>query len=173
MAALSQPIHEHRGRHPKPPTSADSQVFDFHHPIIAATRNATKVMPISIQYRSRRLTVTRVELPNAVLSYRAQPERLHAMLRCLVLAALLTLASSSASAQTVRLDQYQHPSVSQGRRRRPHCLLGRTGRERSLFLHPAKDGHNGRASSGYHAAVCREEAASGNRPDRCALAWWS
>ena len=32
------------------------------------------------------------------------------MLRCLVIAALLTLASSSASAQTVRLDQYQHPS---------------------------------------------------------------
>ena len=85
-------------------------MFDFHHPIIAATRNATKVMPISIQYRSRRLTVTRVELPNAVLNYRAQPERLHAMLRCLVIAALLTLAFSSASAQTVRLDQYQHPS---------------------------------------------------------------
>ena len=56
------------------------------------------------------MTVTRVELPNAVLSYRAQPERLHAMLRCSVIAALLTLASSSASAQTVRLDQYQHPS---------------------------------------------------------------
>jgi Rap1a immunity proteins len=32
------------------------------------------------------------------------------MLRCLVVAALLTLVSSSASAQTVRLDQYQHPS---------------------------------------------------------------
>jgi hypothetical protein len=32
------------------------------------------------------------------------------MLQCLVIAALLTLASSSASAQTVRLDQYQHPS---------------------------------------------------------------
>src|SRR5215471_11569593 len=32
------------------------------------------------------------------------------MLRCLVIAALSTLASSSASAQTVRLDQYQHPS---------------------------------------------------------------
>ena len=32
------------------------------------------------------------------------------MLRCLVIAALSILASSSASAQTVRLDQYQHPS---------------------------------------------------------------
>ena len=32
------------------------------------------------------------------------------MLRYLVIAALLILASSSASAQTVRLDQYQHPS---------------------------------------------------------------
>jgi Rap1a immunity proteins len=32
------------------------------------------------------------------------------MLRCLVIAALLTLPSSSASAQSVRLDQYQHPS---------------------------------------------------------------
>jgi len=32
------------------------------------------------------------------------------MLRCLVIAALLALASSSASAQTVRLDQYRHPS---------------------------------------------------------------
>jgi hypothetical protein len=32
------------------------------------------------------------------------------MLRCLVIAALLTLASGSASAQTVRLEQYQHPS---------------------------------------------------------------
>ena len=32
------------------------------------------------------------------------------MLRCLVIVALLTLASSAASAQTVRLDQYQHPS---------------------------------------------------------------
>ena len=32
------------------------------------------------------------------------------MLRCLVIAAFSTLASSSASAQTVRLDQYQHPS---------------------------------------------------------------
>src|SRR5215467_13361803 len=32
------------------------------------------------------------------------------MLRRLVIAALLTLASSSASAQTVRLDQYRHPS---------------------------------------------------------------
>jgi len=51
------------------------------------------------------------------------------MLRWLVIAARLTLASSSASAQTVRLDQYQHP----------------------------------------HAAVCREEAASWNRPNRRAL----
>lgn len=51
-----------------------------------------------------------VERPNAVHTYRAQPERLHAMLRYLVIAALLTLASSSALAQTVRLDQYQHPS---------------------------------------------------------------
>jgi hypothetical protein len=34
------------------------------------------------------------------------------MVRCLVIAiaALLTLASSSASAQTVKLDEYQHPS---------------------------------------------------------------
>src|SRR5262245_17246252 len=32
------------------------------------------------------------------------------MLRCLLLAALLTLASGSASAQTVRLDQYRNPS---------------------------------------------------------------
>jgi hypothetical protein len=32
------------------------------------------------------------------------------MLRCLVVAAFLTLASGSASAQTVRLEQYQHPS---------------------------------------------------------------
>jgi hypothetical protein len=32
------------------------------------------------------------------------------MLRCLVIAALSTLACSSASAQTVRLDQYQHPA---------------------------------------------------------------
>ncbi len=32
------------------------------------------------------------------------------MLRCLVIAALVTLASGSASAQTVRLDQYRNPS---------------------------------------------------------------
>jgi hypothetical protein len=32
------------------------------------------------------------------------------MLRCLVIAALLALATGSASAQTVRLEQYQHPS---------------------------------------------------------------
>jgi hypothetical protein len=32
------------------------------------------------------------------------------MFRCLVIAALLALASSFASAQTVRLEQYQHPS---------------------------------------------------------------
>jgi hypothetical protein len=32
------------------------------------------------------------------------------MLRRLVIAALLTFASSAASAQTVRLDQYQHPA---------------------------------------------------------------
>jgi hypothetical protein len=32
------------------------------------------------------------------------------MLRCLVMAALSTLACGSASAQTVRLDQYQHPA---------------------------------------------------------------
>jgi hypothetical protein len=32
------------------------------------------------------------------------------MLRCLVIAALVTLASGSASAQTVRLEQYRHPS---------------------------------------------------------------
>ncbi len=32
------------------------------------------------------------------------------MVRCLVIAALLTLASGSASAQTVKLDEYQHPS---------------------------------------------------------------
>ena len=32
------------------------------------------------------------------------------MLRCLVIAALLTLASGSASAQTVRLDQYRNPA---------------------------------------------------------------
>jgi hypothetical protein len=32
------------------------------------------------------------------------------MLRCLFVAALLTLASGTASAQTVRLNEYQHPS---------------------------------------------------------------
>src|SRR5215831_12177916 len=32
------------------------------------------------------------------------------MLRCLVIVALLTLASHSASAQTVRLEQYRNPS---------------------------------------------------------------
>ena len=32
------------------------------------------------------------------------------MLRCLVIAALLALASSAASAQTVRLEQYRHPA---------------------------------------------------------------
>ena len=32
------------------------------------------------------------------------------MLRCLVSAALLTLVSGAVAAQTVRLDQYQHPS---------------------------------------------------------------
>jgi hypothetical protein len=32
------------------------------------------------------------------------------MRSCLVIAALLTLASGAASAQTVRLDQYQHPA---------------------------------------------------------------
>jgi len=32
------------------------------------------------------------------------------MLRCLAIAALLTLASGSASAQTVRLEQYRNPS---------------------------------------------------------------
>jgi hypothetical protein len=58
------------------------------------------------------LTATRLELPDVIIGYRAQPERLHAMVRCLVIviAAFLTLASSSASAQTVKLDEYQHPS---------------------------------------------------------------
>ena len=32
------------------------------------------------------------------------------MLRCLIIAALVTLACGSASAQTVRLEQYRHPS---------------------------------------------------------------
>ena len=32
------------------------------------------------------------------------------MLKCLVIAALLALASGAASAQTVRLEQYRHPS---------------------------------------------------------------
>jgi len=32
------------------------------------------------------------------------------MLRCLVIAVLLSLASSPASAQTVRLEEYQHPA---------------------------------------------------------------
>jgi hypothetical protein len=40
---------------------------------------------------------------------RALPERLHAMLRYLVIAAFLTLASHSASAQTVRLEHYRNP----------------------------------------------------------------
>jgi hypothetical protein len=41
-----------------------------------------------------------------------QPERLQAMVRCLVIviAAILTLASGPVLAQTVRLDEYQHPS---------------------------------------------------------------
>lgn len=60
---------------------------------------------------ARRLTATRVEPLNTVLDFGAHNlHGLHAMLRCFVVAALLTLASSSASAQTVRLDQYQHPS---------------------------------------------------------------
>src|SRR5258707_10165253 len=78
--------------------SADAQVFGCHHSIVAA-RHAIMVivvMPISIQCHEptgldqsgksadtqgpRRLTATRVELPNAVYSYRAQPERPHATL---------------------------------------------------------------------------------------------